>query len=146
MVDETRRRLLAMGVGVAAASDAIAAGGLIHKPDGAVCGCAVVQSSRSDGVHTGGSRTVRIDGRFDVWVKQVGTGEIPVLTLHGGPGFNHFYLECLEDFLPQAGVRFWYYDQLGCGFSDSPDDVSALGHLESFVRHQSAGAIDRGPA
>ena len=41
-----------------------------------------------------------------------------------GPGFNHFYLECLEDFLPQAGIRFWYYDQLGCGFSDTPDEVS----------------------
>jgi len=67
---------------------------------------------------------VRIDGKYEVWVKQVGTGNTPVLTLHGGPGFNHFYLECLEDFLPQADVRFWYYDQLGCGFSDSPDDVS----------------------
>jgi proline iminopeptidase len=83
-----------------------------------------VPSSRADGVLTGGARTVRIDGRYDVWVKQVGTGAIPVLTLHGGPGFNHFYLECLEDFLPQAGIRFWYYDQLGCGFSDSPNDVS----------------------
>jgi proline iminopeptidase len=39
-------------------------------------------------------------------------------------GFSHFYLECLEDFLPQADIRFWYYDQLGCGFSDSPDDTS----------------------
>lgn len=124
MVDETRRRLLTMGAGVATACGPITAGELTHKPAAALCGSAVVQPARSDGVHTGGSRTVRIDGRFDVWVKQVGTGEIPVLSLHGGPGFNHFYLECLEDFLPQAGVRFWYYDQLGCGFSDSPDDDS----------------------
>src|ERR1700732_4716529 len=84
----------------------------------------VVPSSRTDGVLTGGARTVRIDGRYDVWVKQVGTGAIPVLTLHGGPGFNHFYLECLEDFLPQADVRFWYYDQLGWGFLDFPGAVS----------------------
>ena len=123
MIDATRRRLLAMGVGVATASDAIATARLKREPAAVLCGN-VVESSRSDGVHTAGCRTVRIDGRFDVWVRQVGTGEIPVLTLHGGPGFNHFYLECLEDFLPQAGVRFWYYDQLGCGFSDSPDDVS----------------------
>ena len=88
------------------------------------CATGAVRSSRADGVRTGGARTVRIDGKYDVWVKQVGTGSIPVLTLHGGPGFNHFYLECLEDFLPQADIRFWYYDQLGCGFSDSPDDVS----------------------
>jgi len=74
---------------------------------------------------------VRVDGKYDVWVKQVGTGSIPVLTLHGGPGFNHFYLECFEDFLPRAGIRFWYYDQLGCGFSDSPQDAS-LWTLERY--------------
>ncbi|HEY3786043.1 MAG TPA: proline iminopeptidase-family hydrolase [Steroidobacteraceae bacterium] len=83
-----------------------------------------VPAARLDGVHTGGSRTVRVDNKYDVWVKQVGTGDVPVLTLHGGPGFNHFYLECLEDFLPQTGVRFWYYDQLGCGFSDTPTEQS----------------------
>ena len=89
-------------------------------------------AARADGVHTGGSRTVRIDGRYEVWVKQVGTGAVPVLTLHGGPGFNHYYLECFEDFLPQAGIRFWYYDQLGCGFSDAPDDA-ALWTLERYL-------------
>jgi proline iminopeptidase len=82
-------------------------------------------------VRTGGSRTVQVDGKYNVWVKQVGTGEVPVLTLHGGPGATHFYLECFEDFLPQAGVRFWYYDQLGCGFSDRPDDPS-LWTVERF--------------
>jgi len=35
---------------------------------------------------------------------------------HGGPGINHFYFECFEDFLPAAGLNL-YYDQLGC---DSP--------------------------
>lgn len=101
MVDETRRRRLAMGVGVVSTCDAIAAEGLSDKPAAALCGSGVVQPSRPDGVHTGGSRTVRIDGPFDVLVKQVGTGAITVLTLHGGPGFNQFYLECLEDFLPR---------------------------------------------
>jgi proline iminopeptidase len=93
---------------------------------------AAVPAARADGVHTGGSRTVRIDGRYEVWVKQVGAGAVPVLTLHGGPGFNHYYLECFEDFLPQAGIRFWYYDQLGCGFSDAPDDA-ALWTLERYL-------------
>src|SRR5262245_35770943 len=83
-----------------------------------------VPSGRSDGVCTGGSRRIRVGERYEVWVKQVGTGDIPVLTLHGGPGFPHYYFECFEDFLPQDRVRFWYYDQLGCGFSDRPDDPS----------------------
>ena len=85
------------------------------------------------GLRTGGSRRVKVaGGRYDVWTKEVGRGRIPVLILHGGPGFNHFYLECLEDFLPSAGVRFWYYDQLGCGFSDQPQD-SALWTLDRYL-------------
>jgi proline iminopeptidase len=120
MVNATRRHLLALGAGIAAIPHSQAATSESAPPSAGVG----VPSARPDGVRTGGARTIRIDGRFDVWVKQVGTGEIPVLTLHGGPGFNHYYLECLEDFLPRANVRFWYYDQLGCGFSDAPDDTS----------------------
>ncbi len=94
------------------------------KAAAAATTCGPVPSGRADGVRTGGSRYIQVDGKYKVWVKQVGTGSIPVLTLHGGPGAPHFYFECMEDFLPQAGVRFWYYDQLGCGFSDQPDDKS----------------------
>ena len=65
-----------------------------------------------------------IDGGHNVWVKQVGTGPIPVLTLHGGPSMSHFYLECVEEFLPRDEFRFWFYDQLGCGSSGKPDDPS----------------------
>ena len=51
---------------------------------------------------------IPISGGHHVWVKPVlsGHGGIPVLTLHGGPGFPHFYLECFEDFLPQAGISY----------------------------------------
>jgi proline iminopeptidase len=90
-----------------------------------------VPSGRSDGIRTGGSRKISIDDRYEVWVKQVGTGGIPVLTLHGGPGFPHYYFECFEDFLPRDKIRFWYYDQLGCGFSDKPDDPT-LWTVERF--------------
>lgn len=106
-------------------------GGLRRRAGRLGVAASAVPVVRSDGVHTGGARTVRIDGKYDVWVKQVGTGEIPVLTLHGGPGFNHFYLECFEDFLPPAGVRYWYYDQLGCGFSEAPDNA-ALWTLDRY--------------
>lgn len=83
-----------------------------------------LDNGRADGVRTAGARTIRIDGGYDVWVRQVGSGPIPVLTLHGGPGMSHYYLECFEEFLPRDEFRFWYYDQLGCGFSDRPDDAS----------------------
>jgi proline iminopeptidase len=77
-------------------------------------------------VRTGGARMVTIAGGFQVWTKPVALrrDRIAVLTLHGGPGLTHFYFECLEDFLPQADIGYWYYDQLGCGFSDQPKDDS----------------------
>jgi hypothetical protein len=31
-----------------------------------------------------------------VWYRSVGEGGIPLLGLHGGPGFTHYYLEPLE--------------------------------------------------
>ncbi len=41
----------------------------------------------------------------------------PLLTLHGGPGAPHDYLENLAQ-LAGAGRRIIFYDQLGCGRSD----------------------------
>jgi proline iminopeptidase len=75
-------------------------------------------------VKTGGIRMIPVDGKYKVWTKKVGKGPIKVLTLHGGPGVTHEYFECFEDFLPQAGMEFYYYDQLGSYYSDQPDDKS----------------------
>jgi proline iminopeptidase len=55
-----------------------------------------------------------------------------VLLLHGGPGATHEYLEACDSFLPAAGIEYYYYDQLGSGFSDQPDDPS-LWELDRFV-------------
>ncbi len=121
MLGFTRRELLAMGGGLAA-SPLVSAG--CATSGKAVSAAASIPSGRADGVRTGGARRIQISGGHEVWVKQVGSGEIPVLTLHGGPGLPHYYLECFEDFVPPDRVRFWYYDQLGCGFSDRPDDAS----------------------
>ncbi|PWU04715.1 MAG: proline iminopeptidase [Terriglobia bacterium] len=86
----------------------------------------------SAGLRTGGSRMIPIDGgKYRAWTKRAGESDIKVLLLHGGPGFNHMYLECMEDFLPQAGIEFYYYDQLGSTFSDNPDDNS-LWTIERF--------------
>jgi proline iminopeptidase len=63
-------------------------------------------------------------GKYKVWTKKMGSGPIKVLLLHGGPGFTHQYLEAMESFLPEAGIEMYYYDQLGTGNSDVPDDTS----------------------
>ncbi len=73
-------------------------------------------------VRTGGVRMIPIDGKYNVWTKRIGSGRIRMLTLHGGPGATHEYFGCFEDFLPRAGIEFYYYDQLGSGNSDRPDD------------------------
>jgi proline-specific peptidase len=53
------------------------------------------------------------------------------LILHGGPGVPHDYLENLEA-LASDTQRVIFYDQLGCGRSDQPDDTS-LWRVERFV-------------
>lgn len=66
-----------------------------------------------------------------VWYQVAGSGKgIPLLTLHGGPGLPHDYLESLTELGDERPVI--YYDQLGCGKSDRPDDLS-LWRLERFV-------------
>jgi proline iminopeptidase len=82
-------------------------------------------------VKTGGVQMVPVDGRFRVWTKRIGSGPIKMLTLHGGPGCTHEYLECFEDFLPPTGVQIIYYDQLGSAYSDQPDEP-ALWAVERF--------------
>jgi len=85
-------------------------------------------------VKTGGVQMVPIQtpkGTFRVWTKRLGpsTGHAPrirLLLLHGGPGATHEYFEAFESFLPQAGIEFIYYDQLGSAYSDQPDDPSLV--------------------
>jgi len=77
------------------------------------------------GIRTAGIKMIPVmDGKYKVWTKKMGSGPLKVLLLHGGPGFTHQYLEAMESFLPEAGIEMYYYDQLGCGNSDIPDDLS----------------------
>jgi proline iminopeptidase len=72
-------------------------------------------------------------GTYRVWVKRTGNNpSLRVLLLHGGPGSTHEYLEACDSYLPAAGVEYYYYDQLGSGFSDQPADPS-LWELDRFV-------------
>jgi len=84
----------------------------------------------------GGARLIAIDtpkGQFSVWTKRVGNNpSARLLFLHGGPGATHEYFEAADSYLPQAGVEYYYYDQLGSASSDQPDDPE-LWDLDRFV-------------
>ena len=74
---------------------------------------------------------IQLKNGYRIWCRQVGGGDaIPLLTLHGGPGSGHDYLEPLEKLAGDRPVIL--YDQLGCGKSDQPDDPS-LWQIERFV-------------
>jgi proline iminopeptidase len=68
-----------------------------------------------------------------IWYKVAGAEKpgIPLLTLHGGPGYPHDYLEPLEELSDERPVIF--YDQLGCGNSGRPHH-RGLWRVDRFVR------------
>lgn len=71
---------------------------------------------------------------FNTWYKRVGpetSDKSPLLCLHGGPGFSHDYFEPIEA-LAETGRQVIFYDQLGNGKSDQPDDPD-LWSVELFV-------------
>ena len=82
----------------------------------------------ADSIQNGGIKVIPITtpkGTFNVWTKRIGNNpKIKVLLLNGGPGATHEYFECFENFLPAEGIEFIYYDQLGCGNADNPNDTS----------------------
>ena len=72
-------------------------------------------------------------GNFRVWTRRVGNNpRIKLLLLHGGPGGTHEYFEAFDDYLPDAGIEYYFYDQLGSAHSDQPDDPD-LWEVPRFV-------------
>jgi len=70
------------------------------------------------------------DGK--IWYKKSGTGTgTPIILVHGGPGFNSFYLKPLEALGSDRPVI--RYDQLGGGKSGAMTDTS-LFTIAHFVR------------
>ncbi len=80
---------------------------------------------------TAGSVAVR---GFQTWYEVHHTTDLdrrtPLLVLHGGPGHAHNALRPLRG-LVATGRDIVFYDQLGCGRSDRPDDPS-LWTIELF--------------
>lgn len=79
---------------------------------------------------------------YQTWYRVVGDlahlapDKFPVLALHGGPGATHDGLEPLEG-LVRTGRPVIFYDQLGCGNSDKPDD-DTLWSVRLFIDELSA--------
>ncbi len=93
-------------------------------------------ATQDSGIQTGNVKVVEIESmgkKFNIWTKRFGNNpKTKILLLNGGPGGTHEYFECFENFLPQEGIEFIYYDQLGCGLSDNPNDT-AYWDLDRFV-------------
>src|SRR5690242_8413501 len=67
----------------------------------------------------------------NIWYQITGNKKgIPLIVLHGGPGYPHDSLESLEDLSDARQIIF--YDQLGCGNSRRSTDKS-LWTVEHFV-------------
>jgi len=78
---------------------------------------------------------------YRTWYQVVGDipaagPKLPLLVVHGGPGFPHDYLGDLAR-LSDAGRPVVFYDQLGCGKSEHPDDP-ALWVMDTFVEELAA--------
>lgn len=70
--------------------------------------------------------------RTAAWVHgDIAAESTPLVCLHGGPGLPHQYLRPLEQ-LRRDNRAVVFYDQLGCGASDRPDDDS-LWTIDTFV-------------
>ena len=98
--------------------------------------CDYLNFVNADDQFTGGIKMIPIStpvGDFKVWTKRVGNNpKIKVLLLHGGPGATHELYECFDGYLPQEGIEYIYYDQLGSYYSDQPDN-DTLWTNERFV-------------
>jgi len=93
----------------------------------------VLGGCRNDRPHTpaiplGEARLAVPGGR--IWYRVSGTGTgLPLVLIHGGPGFSSFYLKPFEDLGDDRIVV--RYDQLGGGKSDTTSDTTlfTIGHF-----------------
>lgn len=72
-----------------------------------------------------------------IWYRVWGTGEgVPMVMIHGGPGFTSYYLTPLADSLSKERTVI-VFDQLGCGRSDQLTDTSLM-NMQAHVDQVSA--------
>lgn len=61
---------------------------------------------------------------------------VPLFVVHGGPGYPHNVLNNTAE-LAKDGYPVILYDQLGCGLSDRPEDLS-LWNIDTFLEELDA--------
>lgn len=79
------------------------------------------------------SQTGYIEGtpRLAFW--ELGNGNESIIVLHGGPATEHSYLRPEWDTLSYISNVF-YYDQRGCGKSDSSQSYTWVDHIQDLKR------------
>lgn len=81
-------------------------------------------------------RQIPVDGN-NIYCRIYNSGNenIPLIAVHGGPGSNLIYLESIAELSDEMPVVF--YDQLGCGLSDKPENNSKynLGYFTGELRN-----------
>ena len=90
---------------------------------------------------------VDVDGG-SVWYRLVGDGtdSVPLVSLHGGPGYPSASLRPLQAIGTDRPVLL--YDQLGCGNSDRPEDERlwtverSVAELSDLIEHLDFDAVD----
>lgn len=84
-------------------------------------------------------------GEFQTWYRvtgDLGSGKVPVIVAHGGPGCTHDYVESFTD-LAHGGRAVIHYDQLGNGYSTHLPDAGPdfwtvnlfLAELDNLIAH-----------
>ena len=92
-----------------------------------------------------GEGRIGVLGGNVVWRRSGTVPRLPLILIHGGPGFPSDYLEPLGALGDERPVYVW--DQLGCGRSDRPSSA-ALWTVERFVQEFDAvrAALAPGPS
>jgi proline iminopeptidase len=76
-------------------------------------------------------QNIKVDG-YNIVSYSYGKGENVLFLLNGGPGLPCDYLRDPHIHLVEEGYRIVAFDQLGCGNSDRPEDVS-LWNINRYV-------------
>lgn len=113
---------------------AAATAAVLFLSAGASC---LVASSLTVPVREGTVRVTRDDGRKEFEISYAlarpmslsSAKAAPIVVLHGGPSVPSDYLYPLADVVPYRSILF--FDQLGCGRSDEPDDAGLYGIEEA---------------
>ena len=94
------------------------------------CSCGGNKESKSPTLKVGESHLEVPGGK--IWYQVTGNGKgVPVVLLHGGPGFSSFYLKPFEDLGNDRQVI--RYDQLGGGKSDVIVDTTMF-TIDHFIK------------